>query len=67
MPKFSPYVQVSLTLSVDEEFLVRTDSVEDSIIATALRVKLLQIRDELEEENKNISISFDIRLEGEKK
>lgn len=67
MPKFNPYVQVSLTLSVDEEFLVRTDSVEDSIIATALRVKLLQIRDELEEENKNISISFDIRLEGEKK
>ena len=67
MPKFSPYVQVSLTLSVDEEFLVRADSVEDSIIASALRVKLLQIRDELEEENKNISISFDIRLEVEKK
>lgn len=67
MPKFVPYVQVSLTLSVDEEFLVRASSAEDSIIATALRVKLLQIRDELEEENKNISISFDIRLEGEKK
>ena len=67
MPKFSPYVQVSLTLSVDEDHPRDAESAEDSVIASALRVKLLQIRDELEEENKNISISFDIRLEGEKK